>query len=242
MLDVTDQRCHPVVPETARVDGVRDEVLAQRVHLHERGQSRHVAVVVSELALGHGRAGGRFDGHDPRLRPGQVLADERERQTGEVGAAPGAPEDEVGRGLPEHLELFEGLLADDRLVQAHVVEDGTQGVAGLGVARRHLDRLRHRHTQRTGGVGVLGEEGPARLGQVGGARVDGRAEGLHEHPAVRLGLEGRLDLPDLHLDAEGLTGERQRRAPLTGAGLGGELGDALRGVVVRLGHGRVGLV
>ena len=65
---------------------------------------------------------------------------------------------------------------------------------------------------------------------------------LHLHPSVRLGVVGGADLPHLALQPEQRAGHRQRRAPLTGTGLGGQLGDALGGVVVRLGHRGVRLV
>ncbi len=69
-----------------------------------------------------------------------------------------------------------------------------------------------------------------------------RAERLHHQPAVRLLVVGRADLPDLALEAEQRAGEGQRRAPLAGAGLGGEPPDAGLGVVVRLRHRGVRLV
>ena len=82
----------------------------------------------------------------------------------------------------------------------------------------------------------------AALGQVRRARVDGRAEGLHHHPAVRLLVVRRPHLPDLALQPELRAGERQRGAPLARPGLGGELPDPGLRVVERLRHGGVRLV
>ena len=65
---------------------------------------------------------------------------------------------------------------------------------------------------------------------------------LHEDAAVRLLVVADLDHEDLDVDAEQRARDRQRAAPLAGAGLGGDLGDALLLVVVGLRDGGVGLV
>ena len=89
---------------------------------------------------------------------------------------------------------------------------------------------------------MLGQDRPTGFGEVGRRRMADAAVGLHLESAVRLGVEGRANLPHLHLETEQRAGERQRRAPLTRTGLGGELGGALEGVVVGLRHSRVRLV
>ncbi len=171
----------------------------------------------------------------------ELLAQEREGQPTEVRAATGAADDEVG-ALADLRELEQGLLADDRLVQQHVVEHRAQRVVDGGVLGRHLDGLADGQAQRAGGVGVAGEHRAARLGEVGGARVHGAAEDLHHDLAVRLGVVGRPHLPDLALEVELGAGERQRGAPLPGPGLGRQLPDAGLRVVVRLRHRGVRLV
>src|SRR5699024_2412057 len=100
VLGVADQRRHAVVPQAAGVDGVRDEPLAERVHLHQWREPGDVAVVVPELALGQGRARGGFDGHDPGVGSGEVLSDEREREPGQVGAPPAQPKTNSGASSP----------------------------------------------------------------------------------------------------------------------------------------------
>ena len=72
--------------------------------------------------------------------------------------------------------------------------------------------------------------------------MDGRAPGLHHRPAVGLLVVADADHEHLALEVEQLAGERQRRAPLAGAGLGGELAHALALVVVGLRDGGVRLV
>ncbi len=72
--------------------------------------------------------------------------------------------------------------------------------------------------------------------------MHGRTEGLHHRPPVRLLVVGGAHLPDLALEVELGAGERQRRAPLPGTGLGRQLRDARLRVVVRLRHRGVRLV
>ncbi len=90
--------------------------------------------------------------------------------------------------------------------------------------------------------GVGGEQAAAVLGDLRRAGVQRRPVDLHHRAAVRLRAVRRGDLPDLAVDAVLRGGERQRRAPLPGAGLRGQLADALLVVVVGLRHGRVRLV
>ena len=242
LVDVGDQRCHAVVAQPAGVDRVGDEPVAQRVHLHQRRHADGVAEVVAVLAAGQRRAGGRLDAADHRVHPaGQLLAEEREGQAREVGAAAGAAHDHVGH-LLGHLQLQQRLLADHRLVQQHVVEHAAQRVAGVVAPQRRLDRLRDRDAQRPGRVGVLGEHRAAGLGEVRRAGVQGGAVDLHHRAARGLLVVGAAHLPHLAVHAVLRGRERQRRAPLAGAGLGGEPADALLVVVPGLRHRGVGLV
>ena len=242
LVEVADQRAHAVVAQAAGVDRVRDEVVPQGVHLHQRRHAEGVAEVVGVGALGEAGARRRldraYDGGHP-ARP--LLAQEREGEAAEVGAAAGASDEEVG-GLSDHRQLQQRLLPDHGLVQQHVVEHAAEGVVGVGALRGDLDRLADRDPQRAGGVGVLGEDRPAGLGQVARARVHDAAEGLDHDPAVGLLVVRRPHLPDLALEVELRAGERQRRAPLSGSGLRRQLRDARLLVVERLRHGGVRLV
>ena len=74
------------------------------------------------------------------------------------------------------------------------------------------------------------------------ARHDLAAPGADHRAPVRLLVVGGAHHVDLALEAEQLAGECQRRAPLAGAGLGGEPRDALLAVVEGLRHRRVRLV
>src|SRR5437764_6398545 len=89
---------------------------------------------------------------------------------------------------------------------------------------------------------MLLEDRTPRLRFLGGARHDLRAPGLDQRAPVRLLLVRDPDHVDLALEPEQLAGERERAAPLAGAGLGREPRPALLRVVVGLGDRGVRLV
>ena len=123
LVDMRDERRHAVVTKATGMDRVGDEVVPERVHLHERGHASRVAEVVGVDPTGERRAGGWLRSDDARAHPAlELLLEEGERQSGEVRAAARAADD-VGRGVASHRKLQHRLLADDRLVQQHVVED-----------------------------------------------------------------------------------------------------------------------
>ena len=72
--------------------------------------------------------------------------------------------------------------------------------------------------------------------------MHGRAPGLHHRAPVGLLVVARADHEDLALEPEQRAGERERGAPLAGAGLRGELLDPGLRVLVGLRHRGVGLV
>jgi hypothetical protein len=76
--------------------------------------------------------------------------------------------------------------------------------------------------------------GAAGVGEVRRAAVNGGPPGLDHRPAVGLLVVADPDHEDLALQLEQAAGQRQRRAPLPGPGLGGELSHALALVVVGL--------
>ena len=127
---------------------------------------------------------------------------------GEVRATAGAADDDVGR-LAGHPHLLDRLLADDGLMEEHVVEDRAEGVLRVVAGRRVLDRLADRHPERAGAVRRLGED-LAAVGRVlARAGNDLRAVGFHEDPPVRLLVVAGPDHVDLDLEAEERAGEGQ---------------------------------
>ena len=231
-----------MVSKAAGVDRLGYERVAERVHLHQWGHPHGVAEVVAVLALGEAGAGGRLDAADRRTHPpGQRLAQERECQTAEVGAATRAADEQVGH-LVDLGELEQRLLADDRLVQQHVVQHAAERVAGVGVGDGHGDGLGDGDAEAARVVGVLGQQRAAVLRERRRTGVHRRAPHLHHRAPIRLLAIRRGDLPDLtrHLVLGG--SERERAAPLPGARFRRQLPDAVEMVVVRLRHRGVGLV
>ena len=160
----------------------------------------------------------------------KLQPEEREREPGEVRPAAGAADDDVRR-LAGHRHLLDRLLADDGLVEEHVVEDGAERVLGVVAGRRVLDRLADRHPERAGAVGGLGQHRPTVVRRRRRAGDDRRAVGLHQDPSVRLLVVARADHVDLDLEAEQRAGEGERGPPLARPGLGREALDALLLVV-----------
>ncbi len=161
---------------------------------------------------------------------------------GEVRAAAGAADHDVGALLAERGELLLGLQPDHGLVHEHVVEHRAQRVGGLGIGGRALDRLGDREAERAERLRIVLERLAPGVRDLRRARMGGGAERLHHDPPVRLLAVGDADHEDLALEAVELRRVGERRAPLTGAGLGRDaLAPVLR-AVERLRHGRVGLV
>jgi hypothetical protein len=240
---LADQRRHAVVAQAAGVQRGRDERVAERVHLHQRGQPHGVAEVIDVVALGEAGAGGRLhrDDADFLVSAGELVGREGERQAGEVGAAARAADDDVG-GVVGLLQLLLGLQADHRLVHEHVVEHAAQRVLGVVPGGGVLDRLADGDAERARRAGILLEHLLAGLRVGAGAGHHLGAPRLHHDAAVGLLLIGHLHHVDLALQPEQLAGQRQGRAPLAGAGLGRQAGDLLLLVVVGLGHRGVRLV
>ena len=110
------------------------------------------------------------------------------------------------------------------------------------VCRRHFDRFGDRDAEAAGAVRRVGEDRSPVVGvrrRAGNAR---RAERFHEQPTIGLLVVRHPHHEDLNVDAEQRARERQRRAPLAGAGLRGDLPGARFPVVKGLRHRRVRLV
>ncbi len=122
---------------------------------------RGVAEVEGVGSARQRRAGRRLDRDHPHVPlVAQLLADEREGDAGEVGAAAGAADHHVRIGV-RLLHLLDRLDADHRLVQQHVVEHGAERVFRVGVLGRDLDRLGNGDAEAARRIRVLGEDGAA---------------------------------------------------------------------------------
>ena len=196
-------RTGSVIAQTSGVNVRRVEVVSQRIHREQRSEACHVAEVVLELTARQLGTRLGFDGDYAGIFTfGQVIAQEREADAGEVAASSEATDHHV-RVLPEQLHLFHGLLADDRLVQQYVVQNRTQTVTGiLRILQRHFYGFGDRHAQTARIVGVLCKGGPS-----GGCNFARRgihvcAPGVHHQLAVGFLVEAHLDHEDFQVDAE----------------------------------------
>src|SRR5829696_4488497 len=229
------------IAEAARVDRGGDEVVAEGVHGDERRQLAGVAEVVRIDAARQGRARGGLAREDVDLAAGDLLADERKREPGEVRAAAHAADHDVRERAGE-LHLRDRLLPDHRLVEEHVVEDAAERVRGVVALRRVLDRLRDRDAEAARRVRELVQDRAPALRVARRARDDLGAPELDHRAPERLLVVGDANHVDLALEADQLARERERAPPLAGAGLGRKPRPALLFVVVRLRHGGVRLV
>ena len=241
--ELADHHARAVVAQPAGVDLGRHEGVAERVHRQQRGHADRVAEVVAEHAAGQLRAARGLDRDRPNLRAlGQLAMDEGEREPGEVRTAAEGGDHDVGQALAGLLELHERLLADDGLVHQDVVEHAAQAVLGVLVADRPLDRLGDRNPEAAGAVRIGREDAATCLRALARRGDDLGPPGVHHQLAIGLLVVADSDHVDLAAEAEPLTGEGERAAPLARAGLGRDPFDPLLGVVIGLGDRGVGLV
>ena len=212
------------------------------MHLDQRGQMPGVAEIERVFAARQRRARRRLDRDcADAFLVAQRLADEREGDAGEVRAAAGAADDDVGIGVGL-LHLLDRLEADDRLMHQHVIEHAAERIFGVGVLGRDFHRLRNRNAEAARRIRMRLQDRLAGVGLAARARDAFRAIGLHQRPPVGLLVVGDLDHVDLDFEAEQRPGEGERRAPLPCPRLGRKLFDALFLVVEGLGDRGIGLV
>src|SRR6202030_3749812 len=147
------------------------------------------AEIIGVLAARQARAGRGLAGDDARLGTvTQARADKREGNTGEIAAAAGAADDDVGI-VAGHLELRHRLLPDDGLVQQYMVEDAAEGIFGAGVLRGDFHRLADGDPQAPRRIRMLRQILPPGICFLTGARDALGAPSLHQRLAVGLLLE-----------------------------------------------------
>ena len=230
-----------VIAQTAGMDAGGHEVVAQGVHHRDRRHLGGIAVIEGIDPLGQGRARSRFHRHAAHFFAVGPVGDEREGQSGEVGAAAAAGDHHV-RIIPGDLHLGLGLLADHGLVQTDMIQHAAEGIVGVGMAGGIFNRLRDGDSQAAEAIRIMGQDRAAGIGEFGRRRDHLRPPQLHHALAVRLLAAGNLDHIDGAFQTEHGTGQGQRTAPLAGAGLGCQAADAGLLVIVGLGDGRVRFV
>ena len=185
-----DQRRSAMVAQAAGVDPRRHEVVAEGEHLRHRRHFGGVAVVEGVDPPRQGRAARRLQGHDPDVLTVGLVGDEGEGDPGEIGAAAVAADDHV-RIVADQGELLLGLQADHRLVQADMVEDAAQGVAGVLTGGGVLHRFADGDPERAVALGVLFQDRAAGVRLVRRRGDDVGPPQLHHALAVRLLVDRR---------------------------------------------------
>jgi len=151
-----------VIAQPARMDGLGNERVPERVHGQKRRHARHVAVVVHETGPGHLGAGRRLDrGMMVICAPLIMSCAKGKARPAKIAAAACAADDDVGQLLPRLLEL--GLASRPIMVwcRSTVVEHAAERVAGLAraVGHRSLDGLADAIPRLPGVSGMLAKDG-----------------------------------------------------------------------------------
>lgn len=176
---------------------VGNEVVAERVHLHQWREPCGVPEVVSIDASRERRARSRLDrpdhgAHLPRHR----FPNKWERKARKVRPSARAPNEQV-RGLAQDFKLPQALLPDDGLVEQHMVQNTAQRVPRVAPRRRRLHGLGDRDPEAPRAEGVLVQNGLPRFRERGGGGVDSGTPSLHHRLAVGFLVIGRAHLPHL---------------------------------------------
>ena len=123
-----------------------------------------------------------------------------------------------------------------------MVEHAAQRILRVRVRDRVLDGFADGDAEAARALRVFGQQLAPELGLIARAGMDRRPPGMHQHPAVGLVLVAHLDHVNVAFQPEQLAGQGQGRAPLAGAGLGGQALGAGDLVEVGLGDRGVRLV
>ena len=111
------------------------------MHFHQWCQAGGVAKVVTVLAFGEGRAGGRFNTANRRIHPARHLfPQEWEGETTEVRTTTGTTHQHV-RDCIDLRQLQQCFFTYNRLVQQYVIQDAAERIARLRVFYRLTDSL-----------------------------------------------------------------------------------------------------
>ena len=161
------RRCISVVSETAGVNSIGHEAVPQREHLHYRPDADCVAKVKRVNAARERGASCRFrrDEAGRGLRASELVSNEGVGESGKVGSAAHASDDDI-RVFPGHLHLLLGFLPNDRLVQQDMVDHGAERILRVIVGRCVFDRLGYRDAKAARRLRVLCEDPAPRIGQV----------------------------------------------------------------------------
>ncbi len=164
-----------------------------------------------------------------------------ESESAEVTAATEAGNDGVGL-FTGHLHLFLGLQTDDGLMQRDMVHHGAERIFAARRGSSQFDGLGDSRAERARMVRLTGDDIFAGAGGHRRRTGDSSAESAHDRTAVGLLLHRYLHLINGALKTKSLGRITECRAPLTGAGLCGDIRHAFLLAVVTLRNGGVELV
>ena len=141
-----------------------------------------------------------------------------------------------------HFHLLLGLKAYHSLMQGNVIEYRSEAVLAVGCGLCQFHCFGYGGAERALIVRMSGEDVFSGAGRHGRRWCHLGAECLHDASAVGLLLIRYFHLIYSRIDAEHAGGVCERRAPLAGAGLGGDIGDAFLFAVIGLRNCRIEFV
>src|SRR5680860_1381819 len=128
------------------MDTRRNEIVAQRIHKHERCHLGRISKIVSVYTLGQGGTGSWLHGYHPDILTCRFLWNEGKSKTGKVAAAAAAAYKNVWF-LSHLFELLLNLKPDDRLMCHYMVKDTAEGIFGIVPCSGIFHRFTYGHTQ-----------------------------------------------------------------------------------------------
>ncbi|MBA7668480.1 hypothetical protein ES703_76592 [subsurface metagenome] len=136
-MQVADDGRHAVITKTTGVDWWRNKGMPQGIHQDYRGESSYIPVVPGIRSLGHRGAACRLYIDDTQVWFGAInfIFDKRQIQSGKVGAAANAANDNIRVGICLLHHQFSCLQAVYRLVEQGMVDHAAYGILGIIVGK-----------------------------------------------------------------------------------------------------------
>ncbi len=157
-----------MVAQATGMDPRWNEIVAEGVHIEQRGGLGHITKIIGQFAHGKRGTGGRLDTHKTDFLTVKIVREVRGCKTGEVGTTATAADDDI-RIISGNLHLLFGLKADNGLVENDMVEYGTEGVLGVFAGEGIFDGLGDGDAKRSGGVREFCPDLAADIGVFAGA-------------------------------------------------------------------------
>ena len=117
LVDVRDQGRHPVVAETACMNGLWNKPMTQRMHFHEWREPCGIAKVITIFALRESGASGRLDTANRGVHvAGEFFAQKGKGEAAKIRTPAGTTHEHIGR-FAYFCQLQERFLPNNGLVQ-----------------------------------------------------------------------------------------------------------------------------